>query len=394
MTTSAARPTQRGPNGARAGTTRLAVSVVVPTYNEADSAATLLQRLHDSAVVGHRLDCEVIFVDDGTDQLPAIVEGQAQQYPMPITVHRRTAAVGGLAGAVVDGIRRARHDLVVVMDGDLQHPPERVGDLVRAVVDGEGHDLVVASRYVVGGNSDGHSSRLRRLISRITGAASKALFPRRLRAITDPMSGFFAARRGSLDLDALRPSGFKILLEILARSPRLRVREIPLQFAERAAGESHAGPAEGLRFVRQLLRLRVANRAARFMLVGLSGVLPNLAAVYGLTQAGLDYLPASILAVQVAIIWNFVGAELFVWHDRRSGRAVRRFAYFVAAGETDLLRIPFVYLIVDVLGFQHSVLATLFTIAGAFLLRFTLAEKVVYRRRVVHTRGHARTGQT
>jgi putative flippase GtrA len=96
----------------------------------------------------------------------------------------------------------------------------------------------------------------------------------------------------------------------------------------------------------------------------------------------------------VAIIWNFVGAELFVWRDRRSGRAPRRFAYFVAAGETDLLRIPFVYLIVDVLRFQHSVLATLFTIAGAFLLRFTLAEKIVYRRRVVQTRDYARTGQT
>lgn len=384
MTESAAgRPAASG-TGSPAVDVRLPVSVIIPTHNEAANAPALLQRLHESAVVAHRLDCEVIFVDDGFDHLPAVVECEAQRYPMPVIVHRRRSPAGGLGGAVVDGIRQARHDLVVIMDGDLQHPPERVGDLVRAVTDGDGHDLVVASRYVDGGTSDGLSSGVRRLVSRATGALSKALFPRRLHAITDPMSGFFAARRSSLDLDALRPSGFKILLEIAARSPKLRVREVPFQFAERVRGESHAGPIEGLRFIKQLVRLRLGSRVAAFMLVGLSGVLPNLATIYGLTQAGLGYLVASILGVQAGIAWNFVGAELFVWRDRRSGRALHRFAWFVAAGETDLLRIPFVYLIVDVLGFRHSVLATLFTIAGAFLLRFSLAEKIVYRRRAAH----------
>jgi len=379
----AARPTTPA-TGTEAGDLRPPVSVIIPTHNEAANAPALLQRLHDSAVVTHGLDCEVIFVDDGFDHLPAVVECEARRYPMPVIVHRRGSPAGGLGGAVVDGIRQDRHDLVVIMDGDLQHPPERVGDLVRAVTDGDGHDLVVASRYVDGGTSEGLSSGMRGLVSRATGAVSKAMFPRRLQAITDPMSGFFAARRSCLDLDALRPSGFKILLEIAARSPKLRIREVPLQFAERVRGESHAGLIEGLRFIKQLVRLRLGNRAAAFMLVGLSGVLPNLATIYALTQAGVGYLAASVLAVQVAIVWNFLGAELFVWRHRRSGRAVRRFAWFVAAGETDLLRIPFVYLIVEVLGFRHSVLATLFTIVCAFLLRFTLAEKIVYRRRAAH----------
>jgi dolichol-phosphate mannosyltransferase len=358
---------------------RNAVSIVVPTFNEAANASALLRRIHDSVVVDGRLDCEVIFVDDGTDDLPVLVDREAHRYGMPIHVHRRDHASGGLGGAVVHGMRVASHDLVVVMDGDLQHPPEHLPALVAAAYDGEGHDLVVASRYAAGGEHDGLDGGLRRFVSKASGAVSKALFPRRLRAVTDPMSGFFAARRSSLDLAALRPSGFKILLEIVARSPRLRVREIPFVFERRIAGESHAGVVEGLRFLRQLLRLRLANRLAAFLLVGLSGVVPNLAAVYALTSVGLGSAVAAVVGVQVAIVWNFVGAELFVWRDRRSRRAIHRFAAFALAGETDLLRVPFVVLIVDVLHFRHAVLATLLTLCGAFLMRFGLASKLVYR---------------
>ena len=73
---------------------------------------------------------------------------------------------------------------------------------------------------------------------------------------TDPMTGFFAVRRGAVDTATLRPQGFKILLEILARH-RLAVTEVPFTFGARATGASKATAAQGWQFLRQLLELRL-----------------------------------------------------------------------------------------------------------------------------------------
>ena len=87
------------------------------------------------------------------------------------------------------------------------------------------------------------------MASRSTTTAARMLFPRRLRGVTDPMSGFFLVRREALDLDALRPRGFKILLEILVRHPGLRAAEVSFTFGERHAGRSKASIREALRYL-------------------------------------------------------------------------------------------------------------------------------------------------
>jgi dolichol-phosphate mannosyltransferase len=352
------------------------VAVVIPTLNEAGSIGPLLTRLA-KALEG--MDASVMIVDDGSDDLPLIVAGLAPTLNVGVRVVRRASPVGRLGGAVLEGMRQTSSDIVVVCDGDLQHPPELIPELVRQI---EGHDIVVASRYIGGGSAAGLSGRLRHGVSRASVALSKLIFPRRLHGCSDPMSGFFALRRESVTTQGLRPQGYKILLEIIARSKPLRITELPFTFGERLAGESHANMSEGLRFVRQLARLRTASssKALLFMLVGMSGVLPNLALIFLLTQAGMGYLLASILGVQLGVAWNFAGAELLVWKDHRHGRLLHRFGAFVLVGETDLARIPFVFVIVDVIGLNHSVLAALITMAAAFLLRFSLADKLVYRR--------------
>ena len=88
------------------------------------------------------------------------------------------------------------------------------------------------------------------------GSAAKALFPLHLRGVTDPMSGFFLVRPGAIDLDALRPRGFKILLELLVRCPTLRRAEVGFTFAERHAEESKGSLREGLNYLRSLCELR------------------------------------------------------------------------------------------------------------------------------------------
>lgn len=351
------------------------VSIIVPTRNEAENVPALLRRL-DIALTGR--DAEVVFVDDGTDELPEVAAIAARHITLPVRVIRRAIPTGRLGGAVVEGIRSADTDTVVVCDGDLQHPPELIPELLDAL---DTHDVAVASRYRPGGDPGGLSTGLRKIVSRTTGLLTKLIFPRRLRGCTDPMSGFFAIRRDVLDVETFAPRGFKILLEIVARSAPLRLTEIPFVFGHRVAGESHATLGEGMRFLRQLAGLRISSsKALLFMLVGMSGVLPNLGLLWALTHSGLHYLPASILAVQGGVLWNFAGAELFVWQDRKIGRLRHRFGKYLVVGETDLLRIPFLVLLVSGLG-MNSLHATLLTLLGAFLLRFTLADKLIYRRR-------------
>ncbi len=158
-------------------TSLLPVTIVVPTFNEAPNVEALVSRivaLPDS----HRY--EVLFVDDSVDDTPAEVARIAVEAPITVRLLHRDRPVGGLSGAVIEGLRAASNDACVVMDGDLQHPPEIVPDLVAQFAKGES-DVVVASRYVGGGSSKGLSGFNRNIVSRTTTALTKAMFPLRLR---------------------------------------------------------------------------------------------------------------------------------------------------------------------------------------------------------------------
>lgn len=232
----------------------LHTSVVIPTYNEADNIGTLLDRL--SAALTE--PTEIIFVDDSSDETPQVIEKEAQDRPIPIEVLHREEPTGGLGGAVVEGIRRARGRWVVVMDADLQHPPELMPTLP-ATGEKTGADLVVASRYVAGGSRAGLSGRYRLMVSSMSTLLAKTIFLRRLRGVSDPMSGFFAIRRDVVTPEALHPLGYKILLELIVRVRPRRVAEVPYVFGERHAGDSKSSVREGLRFLRHLAVLRTGE---------------------------------------------------------------------------------------------------------------------------------------
>jgi hypothetical protein len=147
------------------------------------------------------------------------------------------------------------------MDADLQHPPELLGALLEEARRSNA-DVVVASRYCPGGDV-GDFSALRTTLSRSSALLARALFPRRLRRVSDPLSGFFLIRRGAVDLTCLRPRGFKILLEILVRGGPLTTGEVPFRFGERYAGESKASLREGIRYLHRLIELRAGRRRSR-----------------------------------------------------------------------------------------------------------------------------------
>ncbi|MFD4115612.1 glycosyltransferase [Streptomyces niveus] len=358
-----------------------AVTVIIPTFNEAANVRELLRQLTES--VPSRLPCEVLFVDDSTDGTPAAIAEAAQDCPFPVAVIHRDEPVGGLGGAVVEGLRTAGSEWIVVMDADLQHPPALVPELVAA---GERTtaDLVVASRYVDGGSRAGLAGGYRVAVSRAATWLTKGLFPRRLRGISDPMSGFFAIRRGAVmaDADGLRPLGYKILLELAVRCRPQQVAEVPFVFRDRFAGESKSTAREGGRFLRHLVELRTASAPARMMafgLIGLTGFVPNLLALYGLTSAGMHYLPAEIVANQFGVAWNFLLIELLLFRHRREHRhwadRVGRFA--LLANADLLLRIPLIALFVGELGME-VLPATALAMLATFVLRFAGTETLVY----------------
>ena len=358
--------------------TRFDTTVIVPTFNEGANVRTLVDRL--SAALRGR-DVEILIVDDSTDDTPQQVQRVAASADLPVRlIHREgKERVGGLAGAVTAGIHASDSDFVLVMDGDLQHPPEMAPDLRDAADD---VDLSVASRYGGDGSSSGLSSGARRWVSSGSTVLAQACFPRRVgRVCTDPMTGFFCFRRSAVDLSLLRPRGFKILLEILARHD-LRVRELPFTFGERAAGESKASWRNGVQFAYQMAGLRM-GRMSRFAVVGALGTVVNLA-VMALLVGGLfdlNYVLAAVIAAEVSILHNFLLQERFVFGDLRDGvhSRFRRLTQHLAFNNLEaLLRLPFLVLLVETMHI-YALLAQALTLAVAFVARFLFVSRVVYR---------------
>ncbi|MGR6972380.1 glycosyltransferase [Streptomyces cynarae] len=365
-----------------------AVTIVVPTFNESGNIRELLHRITES--VPSRLPCEVLFVDDSTDDTPDVIVREAQDCPFPVTVVHRDEPVGGLGGAVVEGLKAAGSDWIVVMDGDLQHPPSLVPELI-GTGERTNAGLVVASRYIKGGSRAGLAGGYRIAVSRGATWLTKTLFPRRLRGISDPMSGFFAIRRSAVTAEILQPLGYKILLELAVRSRPREVTEVPFVFQERFAGRSKSTAQEGFRFLRHLVGLRTASPLARmvvFGLIGASGFVPNLVGLWALTGLGVHYLPAEILANQLGVAWNFLLVEHLLFRERRRHRRwwdrVGRFA--ILANVDLVVRIPLIATLVGAFG-VGVLPATALALVMTFVLRFVGTEALVYLPRRGRTPG-------
>ncbi|MDQ1572113.1 MAG: dolichol-phosphate mannosyltransferase [Actinomycetota bacterium] len=359
----------------RSGSKAVQVSVIVPTFNEAPNIQELVDRIQQSL---RGRQAEIVFVDDSTDDTADAIEKAALTAELPVRVIQRTQPVGGLSGAVLEGLKASTSEWCIVMDGDLQHPPEVIPALLTSGIE-QDVDVVVASRHVDGGSSAGLSGRVRHLVSNSATILTRAMFPTRLRNCSDPMTGFFAVRRASIDLNSLRPRGFKILLEVLARNP-LKVAEEPFVFGVRRAGESKADFRQGLRFLIQLATLRF-GRLSGFAVIGALGALANLAIMAALQAFGVWYLLAAVIAAAITIVSNFLLQERFVFNDLRTeGRNVwMRFAQSLAfnGGETTL-RTVVLWVLVESTPIP-SVIAQGVLLAVGFVLRFVYHSRVVYR---------------
>jgi dolichol-phosphate mannosyltransferase len=155
---------------------------------------------------------------------------------------------------------------------------------------------------------------------------------------------------------------------------------------ERRAGKSKASLREGTRFLARLIHLRkpeASGRLARFALIGLSGLVVNEAVLALLTErAYVYYLAAAVISTQTAILWNFALTERWLYARRncQSDWKGRLGAFCLVCTTAQLLTIPILYVLVDSVGTPY-VLANLFAIGASTLVRFTIAERLIWKRR-------------
>jgi len=314
-----------GMNSSAVPESTLSVTVVVPTFEEVANIPELVGRLGAVREAGIVIDL-LIMDDDSRDGSDRLVESLGLDW---VTLITRTTG-RGLSQSVLDGLRRSKGALVVVMDADLSHPPEKIPELLQAVVGGA--DIAVGSRFTEGGSTSDDWGPLRWLNSRV---ATLLAFP--LTTIEDPMSGFFAMRRTTLDAASdFDPIGYKILLEIIVKCRCKHVVEIPIHFDDRHLGRSKLSLNEQLKYFRHLRRLYTYrygtwSHLAQFLVVGASGLAINLAVLTLLLKEGIAEKSAVALGIVVSMFWNFGLNRRFSFSYARDQSLVGQFCAFIAA---------------------------------------------------------------
>ncbi len=351
------------------------ISIVVPTYNERGNIPALLERLR-KALNDRGIAYEVIIVDDNSPDGTADVAQELSKIH-PVKVVRRPGKLG-LSSAVLDGLKVAEGEYIVVMDADLQHPPEVIPEMIEAAENG--CDIVIASRYVAGG-SVGNWSILRKLISKGAILLAHILLPQS-RRVRDPMSGFFLFRREVLeDVKNLNPRGFKILLEVLVKGKYSSVCEVPFRFGRRFKGESKLSSKEIVNYVLHLLEL--SPSFIRFAIVGGSGTLVNLG-VLSLCRyvVGLPHAIAAPIAIETSVINNFILNDRWTFKHSRVGSWVARLLKFHVSSAAGVLTQLAVSLgVYYEVGLHESVLAQIIGIVAGFILNYVISRKFVWRER-------------
>ncbi|WP_121969410.1 glycosyltransferase [Leptolyngbya sp. BC1307] len=306
----------------------LQFSLVIPTYNERGNVAKIvaqLARLLDGFIPG---GYELILVDDDSpDRTWQVAQDLTETYPQLRVMRRQQER--GLSSAVIRGWQVARGEILGVIDADLQHPPEVLLKLLQATLDGA--DLAAASRHVEGGGVSDWSI-VRRFLSRGAQMLGLMVCPAVVGRVSDPMSGYFMVRRSAIAGPHLNPVGYKILLEVIGRGNIDQIAEVGYVFQERESGESKVTWKQYVEYLGHLARLRSRGRIGRlqqklpqqmpvkrfirYSLVGLSGVLVDMAVLYLLSEgAGLALTRSKIVAAEVAILNNFLWNDAWTFAD-------------------------------------------------------------------------------
>ncbi|MBU6215498.1 MAG: glycosyltransferase [Acidobacteria bacterium] len=376
------------------------LSVVTPTFNEAENLPLLVAALQESlAGLPHEI---IVADDDSPDGTWEIAERLGEADPSVRVVRRFHDH--GLSTAVLDGMSVARGRVLAVIDADLQHDPAILPEMVAALDDGRA-DVVVGSRATEGGGY-GDWAASRRLVSWVATFIARVV----LRvSVSDPMSGYFALTRSAYERGAagINPRGFKILLEFIGRDRDLRVLEVPYEFRNRVHGETKLNRSVIRSYLLAVAELRLGRQVdpafLLYVLVGLVGLVVN-SVVFSVAEAAgvpqfttglneaLDPIYGSfVLSVAVSTIVVFVlNNEFTFWEQRYSGwKLLPAFGVFVGMTIVGTLVHVGVFTYLQNIGLLLSVLGeagarTLHNLIGAvvaLIVNWYLNTTYLWRRR-------------
>lgn len=207
--------------------------VVIPTYNERENLPELLRR-----IFAEDLPLEVLVIDDSSPDGTGAVADQLAASDARVHVMHRPGKMG-LGSAYVAGFRYALerdYDAVFEMDADFSHNPDSLPQFLKEI---ETADLVVGSRYLQGVTVVNWPLK-RLILSYLANVYSRIITGVPIKDLTGGFKCFRRQVLGALDLDRVRSDGYGFQIEINYKTWRrgFRIREIPILFVDRRAGES------------------------------------------------------------------------------------------------------------------------------------------------------------
>ena len=291
------------------------ISIVIPVYNEIGNVEHLVNQL-DTALVGRQW--EALFVDDDSPDGTADEVRRMSLYDPRIRLILRIEDAG-LAKACIQGMLSAKADLLCIMDGDGQHDPVYIPELI-AELHRTQADLVSAAREINDAMNPATLGATRQRLSEIGNALIRKVTGRQT---SDPLTGFFLIRRDAFLSVARRlsNSGFKLLFDILASNHALRHVEIPFNFKERHTGDSKLDGHVLWQFLslalEKLCHGWIPARVISFLAVGSLGLIVHMAVLFITLALGADFQYAQSCAAIIAMTFNFGLNNILTFRDRR-----------------------------------------------------------------------------
>ena len=279
-------------------------------------------------------DFEIIFVDDGsTDETTDKIKAWSRHSNVRLIERRQNP---DLTASILAGVAEAESEVIIVMDADLSHSPEIISALITPVLQGD-YDVVVGSRYVSGGSTENWPF-YRQLLSRMGGWIAQPICD-----VNDATSGLFAFRRELAASISNNARGYKILLELLmANYGKLRIKEVPINFHDRAHGESKLSFSHQLTYVQRLITLAggtvTLNTAGRFAAVGLLGILIDTIVFQWLINLDAGLATAHFVSFFAAVSANYVLNCKWAFREYHTGHFHwHQFERFLTVGALALL---------------------------------------------------------
>jgi dolichol-phosphate mannosyltransferase len=360
------------------------LTVIIPTLNEAKSIRQTVSLV--AGVMEHNNIAGTILVvdDDSHDGTKAILDDLATIFPLDYLIRENAH---GLSNALYDAFSYARTDIIMTIDADGQHPPQKIPELYQAILDG--NDIAIASRYVEGG-SPGNLPRYRKFLSWGAMTLARFFFPE----ISDSGSGFFAFRKSVIKNAPIKPRGFRMLFEILGKGNWRLAKEIPYTLQSRSDGVSKLRGSIIVDYLKQLWGLFIYSlttktshgheeiiRLLTFGVVGLTGVMVNIGTIYYLTEfVGIWYMFSACVGVELSILTNFILNDNITFGKLSSRlHPLQRLALYhlVCAGGI-IISLLTMYILTDMLDVWY-IWGSLIGIVLAFAWNFSMSRGIAWR---------------